>query len=137
MKKRVFGLILAVMLLLVVFPTFADSGTFAKNAYYNGTYMTSVRGGSSQKKVSNSVRQEPNTMDVNISTLIWNNQSNFIFRGYLAGTSTTCTYAKQIVGTGYRAATYTIGGSMNVDLYMSIASSSTSDKLYFIGTYAI
>ena len=62
-------------------------------------------GGPSQKMVEEAKKDEPNSMDVHIEKLDLNGQSNFLFRGYVANTSTPCTYAREITGTGYRAAT--------------------------------
>ena len=75
-------------------------------------------------------------MDVHIEKLDLNGQSDSLFRGYVANTSTPCTYAREITGTGYRAATYT-SSPESCDMLMSIASTSTSDKVYFTGRWVI
>ena len=93
-------------------------------------------GGPSQKMVEEAKKDEPNSMDVHIEKLDLNGQSNFLFRGYVAGTDTPCTYAREITGTGYRAATYTSSPN-DCDMLMSIASTSTSDVVYFTGRWVI
>ena len=105
----------------------ATSGTFDKKRVF---------GGASQVVAEAKRKNEPNTLDVRVTLLEFNGQSNFKYRGYQAGTSTACTVAKQITGTGYKAATYT-ASPVYVDLKMSIASSSATDFLIFSGSYAI
>lgn len=135
-------LVLAVFFVLSATPVLAESNGFYNDNWWTfpgetyGTWAAAVTGGPSQKLVSNAQKDEPNSMDVHISQLDLNGQSNFRFRGYVAGTNTTCTVACQITGTGYHAATYTSHPDY-CDMKMSIASGSTSDKVYFNGWWAV
>ena len=143
MKKRLLCLALALILVLTATPALAsqgrfmeqrDSWTFPGDGYE--TLANYVTGGPSQRKVRGARKDEPNSMDVHIDKLDLNGQSNFLFRGYVAGTDTPCTYAREITGTGYRAATYT-SSPESCDMLMSIASTSTSDRVYFTGRWVI
>ncbi len=143
MKKRLLCLALALILVLTATPALASQGefeeqsvtwTFPGDSY--GTLANYVTGGPSQKMVAGARKDEPNSMDVHINKLDLNGQSNFLFRGYVANTSTPCTYAREITGTGYRAATYT-SSPESCDMLMSIASKSSWDRVYFDGWWAI
>ena len=144
MKKRLLCLALALILLLTATPTLASEGRFEEgddDLYRfpgDSQYVPAaiVTGGPSQRIVEEAKKDEPNSMDVHIEKLDLNGQSNFLFRGYVAGTDTPCTYAREITGTGYRAATYTSSPN-DCDMLMSIASTSTSDKVYFTGRWVI
>ena len=143
MKKRLLCLALALILVLTATSALASQGefeeqsvtwTFPGDSY--GTLANYVTGGPSQRIVQGARKDEPNSMDVHIEKLDLNGQSNFLFRGYVAGTDTPCTYAREITGTGYRAATYT-SSPESCDMLMSIASTSTSDVVYFTGRWVI
>ena len=144
MKKRLLCLALALILVLTATPTLASEGRFEEgddDLYRfpgDSQYVPAaiVTGGPSQRIVEEAKKDEPNSMDVHINKLDLNGQSNFLFRGYVAGTDTPCTYAREITGTGYRAATYTSSPN-KCDMLMSIASTSTSDKVYFTGRWVI
>ena len=144
MKKRLLCLALALILVLTATPTLASEGRFedGDDDLYrfpgDSQYVPAaiVTGGPSQRIVEEAKKDEPNSMDVHIEKLDLNGQSNFLFRGYVAGTDTPCTYAREITGTGYRAATYTSSPN-DCDMLMSIASTSTSDKVYFTGRWVI
>ena len=143
MKKRLLCLALALILVLTATPALASQGEFEEQSvtwtFPGDSYKTEanyVMGGPSQKMVEEAKKDEPNSMDVHIEKLDLNGQSNFLFRGYVAGTDTPCTYAREITGTGYRAATYTSSPN-DCDMLMSIASTSTSDKVYFTGRWVI
>ena len=144
MKKRLLCLALALVLVLTATPTLASEGRFEEgddDLYRfpgDSQYVPAaiVTGGPSQRIVEEAKKDEPNSMDVHIEKLDLNGQSNFLFRGYVAGTDTPCTYAREITGTGYRAATYTSSPN-DCDMLMSIASTSTSDKVYFTGRWVI
>ncbi len=144
MKKRLLCLALALILVLTATPTLASEGRFEEgddDLYRfpgDSQYVPAaiVTGGPSQRIVEEAKKDEPNSMDVHIEKLDLNGQSNFLFRGYVAGTDTPCTYAREITGTGYRAATYTSSPN-DCDMLMSIASTSTSDKVYFTGRWVI
>ena len=75
-------------------------------------------------------------MDVHINKLDLTGSPTSCSAAMLAGTDTPCTYAREITGTGYRAATYTSSPN-KCDMLMSIASTSTSDKVYFTGRWVI
>ena len=144
MKKRLLCLALALILVLTATPTLASEGRFEEgddDLYRfpgDSQYVPAaiVTGGPSQRIVEEAKKDEPNSMDVHIEKLDLNGQSNFLFRGYVANTSTPCTYAREITGTGYRAATYT-SSPASCDMLMSIASTSTSDRVYFTGRWVI
>ena len=144
MKKRLLCLALALILVLTATPTLASEGRFEEgddDLYRfpgDSQYVPAaiVTGGPSQRIVEEAKKDEPNSMDVHIEKLDLNGQSNFLFRGYVAGTDTPCTYAREITGTGYRAATY-MSSPASCDMLMSIASTSTSDKVYFTGRWVI
>lgn len=144
MKKRLLCLALALILVLTATPALASQGRFEEgddDLYRfpgDSQYVPAaiVTGGPSQRIVEEAKKDEPNSMDVHIEKLDLNGQSNFLFRGYVAGTDTPCTYAREITGTGYRAATYTSSPN-DCDMLMSIASTSTSDKVYFTGRWVI
>ena len=143
MKKRLLCLALALILVLTATPALASQGEFEEQSvtwtFPGDSYKTEanyVMGGPSQKMVEEAKKDEPNSMDVHIEKLDLNGQSNFLFRGYVANTSTPCTYAREITGTGYRAATYT-SSPESCDMLMSISSTSTSDRVYFDGWWAI
>ena len=144
MKKRLLCLALALILVLTATPTLASEGRFEEgddDLYRfpgDSQYVPAaiVTGGPSQRIVEEAKKDEPNSMDVHIEKLDLNGQSNFLFRGYVAGTDTPCTYAREITGTGYRAATYTSSPN-DCDMLMSIASTSTSDVVYFTGRWVI
>ena len=144
MKKRLLCLALALVLVLTATPALASQGDFDKTGdpthLFPGDsqYVPAaiVTGGPSQRIVEEAKKDEPNSMDVHIDKLDLNGQSDFLFRGYVAGTDTPCTYAREITGTGYRAATYTSSPN-DCDMLMSIASTSTSDKVYFTGRWVI
>ena len=144
MKKRLLCLALALILVLTATPALASQGDFedGDDDLYrfpgDSQYVPAaiVTGGPSQRIVQGARKDEPNSMDVHIEKLDLNGQSNFLFRGYVAGTDTPCTYAREITGTGYRAATYTSSPN-DCDMLMSIASTSTSDKVYFTGRWVI
>ena len=142
MKKRLLCLALALILVLTATPALASQGRFVGEADHTfpgdstETRAAVVTGGPSQRKVRGARKDEPNSMDVHIDKLDLNGQSNFLFRGYVAGTDTPCTYAREITGTGYRAATYTSSPN-DCDMLMSIASTSTSDVVYFTGRWVI
>ena len=142
MKKRLLCLALALILVLTATPALASQGDFegtVDHTFPGDSTKTSaafVTGGKSQKIVKEAKKDEPNSMDVHIEKLDLNGQSNFLFRGYVANTSTPCTYAREITGTGYRAATYTSSPN-KCDMLMSIASTSSSDVVYFTGWWAI
>ena len=141
MKKRLLCLALALILVLTATPTLASEGRFEEgddDLYRfpgDSQYVPAaiVTGGPSQRIVEEAKKDEPNSMDVHIEKLDLNGQSNFLFRGYVAGTDTPCTYAREITGTGYRAATYTSSPN-DCDMLMSM---STSDKVYFTGRWVI
>ena len=142
MKKRLLCLALALILVLTATPALASQGDFVgevDHTFPGDSTKTSaavVTGGPSQRIVEEAKKDEPNSMDVHINKLDLNGQSNFLFRGYVAGTDTPCTYAREITGTGYRAATYTSSPN-DCDMLMSIASTSTSDRVYFTGRWVI
>ena len=144
MKKRLLCLALGLILVLTATPALASEGRFEEgddDLYRfpgDSQYVPAaiVTGGKSQKIVKEAKKDEPNSMDVHIEKLDLNGQSNFLFRGYVANTSTPCTYAREITGTGYRAATYTSSPN-KCDMLMSIASTSSSDVVYFTGWWAI
>ena len=143
MKKRLLCLALALILVLTATPALASQGEFEEQSvtwtFPGDSYKTEanyVMGGPSQKMVEEAKKDEPNSMDVHIEKLDLNGQSNFLFRGYVANTSTPCTYAREITGTGYRAATYT-SSPESCDMLMSIASKSSWDRVYFDGWWAI
>ena len=144
MKKRLLCLALALILVLTATPTLASQGDFDKTGdpthLFPGDSQSVpaavVTGGDSQRIVRGARKDEPNSMDVHIEKLDLNGQSNFLFRGYVAGTDTPCTYAREITGTGYRAATYT-SSPESCDMLMSIASTSSWDRVYFTGWWAI
>ena len=144
MKKRLLCLALALILVLTATPTLASEGRFEEgddDLYRfpgDSQYVPAaiVTGGPSQRIVEEAKKDEPNSMDVHIEKLDLNGQSNFLFRGYVAGTDTPCTYAREITGTGYRAATYT-SSPESCDMLMSIASTSSWDRVYFTGWWAI
>ena len=144
MKKRLLCLALALILVLAATPALASQGSFVVDDDNTHTFpgdsteisAAVVTGGPSQRIVQGARKDEPNSMDVHINKLDLNGQSNFLFRGYVAGTDTPCTYAREITGTGYRAATYTSSPN-KCDMLMSIASTSTSDKVYFTGRWVI
>lgn len=118
----------AVLALILVFAfssaAFADSDSLSNQE---------VRGGASQI-IAWGTRSEPNTMDLRVTSITWNGQSNFLFRGYDRETGLDCTYAKRVTGTGYFQATYT-SNATEIDMYASISSTSTSDYLIFSGAY--
>ena len=142
MKKRLLCLALALILALTATPALASEGDFDGDELHvfpgdsTPTVAAVVRGKDPQRLVLDAHKDEPNSMDVHIEKLDLNGQSNFLFRGYVAGTNTTCTYAREITGTGYRAATY-ISHPTRCDMQMSIASTSILDKVYFTGWWAI
>ena len=144
MKKRLLCLALGLILVLTATPALASEGRFedGDDDLYrfpgDSQYVPAaiVTGGPSQRIVEEAKKDEPNSMDVHIEKLDLNGQSNFLFRGYVANTSTPCTYAREITGTGYRAATYT-SSPASCDMLMSIASTSTSDRVYFTGRWVI
>ena len=143
MKKWLLCLALGLILVLTATSALASQGEFEEQSvtwtFPGDSYKTEanyVMGGPSQKMVEEAKKDEPNSMDVHIEKLDLNGQSNFLFRGYVANTSTPCTYAREITGTGYRAATYT-SSPESCDMLMSIASTSTSDRVYFDGWWAI
>ena len=144
MKKRLLCLALGLILVLTATPALASEGRFedGDDDLYrfpgDSQYVPAaiVTGGPSQRIVEEAKKDEPNSMDVHIEKLDLNGQSNFLFRGYVANTSTPCTYAREITGTGYRAATYTSSPN-ECDMLMSIASTSTSDVVYFTGRWVI
>ena len=137
-------LALALILVLTATPALASEGRFEDEdddfhrfpGDSQSVRAAIVTGGKSQKMVQAARKDEPNSMDVHIEKLDLNGQSDFLFRGYVANTSTPCTYAREITGTGYRAATYT-SSPESCDMLMSIASTSTSDKVYFTGRWVI
>ena len=142
MKKRLLCLALGLILVLTATPALASQGDFDDDELHTfpgdstKTSAAVVTGGPSQRIVEEAKKDEPNSMDVHINKLDLNGQSNFLFRGYVAGTDTPCTYAREITGTGYRAATYTSSPN-ECDMLMSIASTSTSDVVYFTGRWVI
>ena len=143
MKKRLLCLALVLILALTATPALASQGEFEEQSvtwtFPGDSYETEanyVTGGKSQKMVKAARKDEPNSMDVHIEKLDLNGQSDFLFRGYVANTSTPCTYAREITGTGYRAATYT-SSPESCDMLMSIASKSSWDRVYFDGWWAI
>ncbi len=144
MKKRLLCLALGLILVLTATPALASQGDFEDDdddfhrfpGDSQSVRAAIVTGGPSQRIVQGARKDEPNSMDVHIEKLDLNGQSNFLFRGYVANTSTPCTYAREITGTGYRAATYT-SSPESCDMLMSIASTSTSDVVYFTGRWVI
>ena len=128
-KNFILKAIAGLMLLLIAMPVFAVSGSLTDQIVHGGASQVIVWG----------AKNEPNSMDVNISSITWNGQSDFKFRGYAysnGSATTACTYAKSITGTGYRAATYT-SHPAEACMKMSIASTNCCDFLKFSGTYAI
>lgn len=129
MKKLLTLVIAIVMLFAVTTSSLATSNSYTDRNIYGGASQVYFQG----------TRNEPNSMDMTISKLNMNGQSNLLFRGWFItsdGIWTTCTYARPITTTGYRAATYLAWPSYAY-LKMSIASSSTSDYAIISGTYAI
>lgn len=131
MKKsiaiRVLVMALAIIMVLGIAST-AFAATTAYDKYYSNRY---VYGGASQWQWS-ATRSEPNSMDVKPTSITWNNQSGWKFRGYLG--SNYGTVLKPIYGTQTYTAPYTAG---NVGSYysmrMSIASSNANDNLVYSG----
>lgn len=126
MKKRILCCLVAIAIMLAIFPAYATSGSLTK-----GT----ITGGASQRVSPNCSRTEPNSMDVHISYLDFNGQEEFRFAGH-ATNGDYCTVVREIYGTGYRGATYTSSVS-TAFMKMSIKSSVHTDELYVDGTYAI
>lgn len=123
--KKFFAVAMALILVLAFSSiAFADNGPLTDKV---------VRGGPSQM-IASGTRSEPNTMDLRVNAIIWNGQSNFLFRGYDRDIGSPCTYSKQVTGTGYFKATYT-SNATKIDMYASISSTSTSDYLIFSGEY--
>lgn len=129
MKKAITTIIIAIMVL-----TFSTA-TLAENYSFTNLVIT---GGSSQTTIKNKQRNETNSLDLKATSIDWCNtpsdQRNPKFRGYLAGTSTPCTYAKTIEEGKYRKANYTTSSmSIKVDIKMSIDSSNASHKIKITG----
>ncbi len=145
-KKSIASILVVLLLLAFAASTLAEAYPFPDNKqsttwrfpgeskYVDATYVT---GGSSQRMVENKERKEKNSMDVHIDKLDLNGQSNFRFRGYQG--NDPCTYARKITKTGFNGAKYFTPktGNQICDLLMSIASSEKSDKVYFVGRWAI
>ena len=143
-KKIIVSILVVVLLFAFAMPTFAATYSFDKptkswrfpgeSNYVQAIYVT---GGDSQRMVENKERKEKNSMDVHIDKLDLNGQSNFRFRGYQG--NDPCTYARKITKTGFNGAKYLTPktGNQICDLLMSIASSNTNDRVYFVGRWAI
>ena len=119
------------ILVLAIITVFA----FATTAFASYDYQWTNRhvyGGSSQI-VGVADRSEPNSMDVDVTSLTWHGQSSWKFRGYLEATGTASTKLKTIYSTAYYCADYTSTVYASMAMKMSIASSSTSDYLTFSG----
>ena len=143
-KKSIASILVVVLLLAFAASTLAETYPFKENkctwrfpGESNRVDATYVTGGDSQRMVENKERKEKNSMDVHINKLDLNGQSNFRFRGYQG--NDPCTYARKITKTGFNGAKYFTPktGNQICDLLMSIASSEKSDKVYFVGRWAI
>lgn len=129
--KKLLTLVIAIVMLFAV----TTSSLATVDDY---TYLHVIGGPSNSYFYGH--RDEPNTLDMHVSYLNMNGQSNLLFRGWYEnsdGILTTCTYSKQITTTGYRGATYLTSNAQYVYVYMSIASSSSSNYAVISGTYAI
>lgn len=130
MRKTFTTVIIAVMILAFSTVTLAESYTFTNLV---------ITGGSSQTTIKNKQRNEANSLDLKATSIDWCNtpsdQRNPKFRGYLAGTSTPCTYAKTIEEGKYRKANYTTSSmSIKVDIKMSIDSTDATHKIKITGS---
>ncbi len=123
--------------LLVMLLAVALVFAFATTAFAGEVTLAyqEVHGGPSQK-IATSLKDEPNSMDLDVGLIDFRGQSNFLFRGYYGNSTTPCTYLRQVTGTGYFMASYT-ANPYRVDMYASIASSSYSDYLWFSGRAVI
>lgn len=144
MKKKIISIVLVFIMVFTLTSTaFASTTPFDTDDWWifpgESSYVmaTVVTGGPSQTKVQSTLRNEPNSMDVHVDKIDFNGQSNFKFRGYEGGVD--CTYARKITGTGFNGANYLWAktGNQYCTMSMSIASSNSSSKLYFVGRYAI
>lgn len=131
--KRIISFVLVVVVIFsLVSVSFADSTSYSLTNKY-------VHGSDGQPVKEDQTRNEPNTLDFKATNIVWRTGMSDAdkmprFSGHYAGTSTKCTYVKDIVLNRYKKATYT-GGSIGtqVDVFMSIASSSLSDYMYISG----
>ena len=143
-KKSIASILVVVLLFAFAASTLAETYPFDKPTESrrfpgesNSVQAIYVTGGDSQRMVENKERKEKNSMDVHIDKLDLNGQSNFRFRGYQG--NDPCTYARKITKTGFNGAKYLTPktGNQICDLLMSIASSNTNDRVYFVGRWAI
>lgn len=120
---------------VLIFATILAFATTASAYYYEWDSWKTVTGGASQIIVSSGAREQPERIDLYITALHLNNQSQFKIRGYVGSSSVTCTeISNAITGVGSNLARYTqttLGDLISVKA--SIASTSTSDKMYFMG----
>lgn len=132
MKKKIISIIVALVLVFA----FATSALAVSNDDFG---YVDVYGGPSRVYFSGK-KEEPNSMDMNITYLVLNGQEDLMFRGYGYNTDSgdwyTCTYAKEIYRCDYRTATYTTH-PYTAYLKMSILSSDYEDFATIRGGYYI
>ena len=129
MKKSRLGKMMILVLAIVTVFAFSTTAFASWDISWTNKHIT---GGNSQI-VGTYTRSEPNSMDVDVTSLTLNGQSGWKFRGYLAGTGTKATELQSMYTTAYYCADYTTTKYVSMDMKMSIASSSTSDYLIFSG----
>lgn len=139
MKKFVAIILTLIIVLSIASLSFADGNM---NTPYSLTNKY-VYGGAGQAVKTCQMRSEPNSLDFKATNIVWRSgmqesDKNPKFSGHYAGTSTRCTYIKNIAVNKYQKATYT-GGSIGtmVDVYMSIASANTTHYMRVTGSGVI
>ena len=126
-NKKILSIVLVVVMVFsIASVSFADSTPYSLNRKI-------VEGGNGKRVTPEKTRNEKNSLDFKASEIIWregmsDDDKKPRFSGHYAGSNEKCTYVKDIVVERYQKATYTGGGiGMKVEVYMSIASSSSSD----------